>query len=77
MDETAELVNLLVEHGWRQEESGEYVRGRYYVALMPRGVIHVGQRASASARPDTNRWGQSRTLAEAIAWVQEKSREDA
>jgi hypothetical protein len=77
MDETEELVNLLTQHGWRQDESGEYVRGRYYVALMPRGVIHVGQRPSAPARPDTNRWGQSRTLVEAIAWVREKSREES
>ena len=37
------------------DESGEYVRGLYYVAVLPRGIIHVGQRPPSPARVDTNK----------------------
>ena len=76
MDAIEQLVETLRENGWKQDETGEYVRGLYYVAIMPRGIIHVGQRPASPSRIDTNKWGQSRTAEEAIAWVREKSAEE-
>jgi hypothetical protein len=75
MDPIDELQALLRAEGWERDEYGDYVRGPYYVAILTRGIIHVGNRPPDGARPDTNKWGLSRTAEEAMAWIRERSRE--
>lgn len=76
MDPIEQLRAVLQEEGWVQDAYGDWVRGAYYVAILPRGIVNVGNRPPEGARPDTNKWGQARTAEEAVAWVRERSREE-